>query len=73
MTTITIRISEKDKAALRKHGKISRVVKDAIDLYLRTKRTNQALHRLKELQRTGTVKTTAQSEVELINEDRLVR
>jgi hypothetical protein len=70
VVTISVRISEKQKADLRKHGRISEAVKEAINLYLSSKRSEQALKKLKELQRTETVKTTAKREVELINEDR---
>ncbi|MGH9877975.1 MAG: hypothetical protein ACREA4_06415 [Nitrososphaera sp.] len=70
MTTISVRISEREKAALRKHGKISKVVKEAISFYLSTKRSRTVIKRLKELQRNAKVRTTKQEEVALINEDR---
>lgn len=70
MTTISVRLSEKEKAALRKRGKISKVVKEAIDLYLRSEQSKEILEKLKELQRTTKVRTTVQEEVALINEDR---
>jgi len=70
VTTISVRISEKEKAALRKHGKISKVVKEAISFYLSAKRSRTVIKRLKELQRNTKVRTTEQEEVALINEDR---
>jgi hypothetical protein len=73
VTTISVRISEKEKAALRKHGKISQVVKEAIDLYLSSKESRRALRKLKDLQRRESVKTSAQYDVSLIREDRLTR
>jgi len=71
--TISVRISEKEKAALRKYGRISQVVKEAIDLYLRSKESRRALRKLKELQRRESVKTAAEYDVLLIHEDRLTR
>jgi len=59
--TISVRISEKEKAALRKYGRISQVVKEAIDLYLRSKESRRALRKLKELQRRESVKTAARN------------
>jgi uncharacterized protein YlbG (UPF0298 family) len=70
MTTISVRLSEKEKAALRKRGKISEVVKDAIALYLSLEQSKEALEKLKKLQKTTKVRTTSREEVALINEDR---
>lgn len=70
MTAISVRLSEREKAALRKHGKISKVVKEAIRLYLGSKQSKETLARLKALQRTTEVKTTAEEEAALIREDR---
>ena len=70
MTTISVRISEKEKAALKKHGKISSVVKEAIEMYLDMERSDETLRRLKELQSRESPRRTAQQEAELIREDR---
>lgn len=70
VTTISVRLSEKEKTALKKHGKISKVVKEAIALYLSSRQSTEVLKRLKELQRAENVQTTSQEEVALINEDR---
>ncbi len=50
MTVITFRLSEKEKAALEKYGKISDVVRDAIRLYLNNKKAREVLKTMKELQ-----------------------
>jgi hypothetical protein len=70
VTTISVRLSEREKVALRKRGKISKVVKEAIALYLDSERSQEALKKLKELQKTGNVRTTSQDEVAFISEDR---
>lgn len=70
MTTITVRISEKDKTELKKYGKISNAVREAIVLYINSKRSKEVLKRLKELHRVEKVRTTTLEEVALIKEDR---
>ncbi|MGI0018843.1 MAG: hypothetical protein ACREAY_00060 [Nitrososphaera sp.] len=70
MTIISIRISEKEKLALRKHGKISSVIKEAIALYLDSEQSKRTFKRLKELQRASGIRTTATEDVSLIKEDR---
>lgn len=70
VTTISVRISEKEKAALKKHGKISKVVKEAIEMYLDLERSNETLKKLKELQSKESPRRTAQQEAELVREDR---
>ncbi|MEO9295354.1 MAG: hypothetical protein ABI347_07125 [Nitrososphaera sp.] len=70
MTTLSVRISEKEKAALKKHGKISKVVKEAIAMYLDLERSNETLRRLKELQSRESPQRTGQQEAELVREDR---
>ncbi|AIC14468.1 hypothetical protein [Nitrososphaera viennensis] len=70
MTTISVRVSEKEKAALRRHGKISKVVKEAINLYLDSARSRETFKRLKELQQAENITTTTREEAALIREDR---
>jgi hypothetical protein len=70
MTILTVRISEKEKAALKKHGKISKVVKEAIALYLSSEQSKEAFKKLRELQRAETVHISTSEEVAFIKEDR---
>jgi Arc/MetJ-type ribon-helix-helix transcriptional regulator len=70
MTVITVRLSEKEKAALEKYGKISDVVRDAIRLYINDKKAREAIEELKEIQRKYPVNTTTEEIVKLIREDR---
>lgn len=70
MTVITVRLSEKEKAALEKYGKISDVVRDAIRLYINDKKAREAIEELKEIQRKCPVNTTTEEIVKLIREDR---
>lgn len=67
---VTVRLSEKEKAALEKYGKISDVVRDAIRLYINDKKAREAIEELKEIQRKYPVNTTTEEIVKLIREDR---
>ena len=68
-STITVRISEKERKELAKHGKISDVVRDAINVYLREKNSRKIISRLKELQKSP-VRGTIQEDLRLIRADR---
>lgn len=70
MTTISIRISEEEKNELRKHGELSNVVRDAITLYLTSKRSREAIMKLKELQKIEKPMTTRQEEITLLRKER---
>lgn len=70
MTTISIRISEEEKNELRKHGELSKVVRDAITLYLTSKRSREAIMKLKELQKIEKPMITRQEEITLLRKER---
>lgn len=70
MTVITIRISEKDKHTLERYGKISDVVRDAIQLYVNNKKSLESLKKLKEFQSKNPIATTTQELVSMFREDR---
>ena len=67
--TITVRLSEAERKELRRHGRVSEVVREAIRLYLRTKNSKGVISRLKELQKTGPHPSIEQ-DLELIRADR---
>jgi Arc/MetJ-type ribon-helix-helix transcriptional regulator len=67
--TITVRLSEAERKELRRHGRISEVVREAIRLYLRTKNSKGVISRLKELQKT-VPHTSIEQDLELIRADR---
>jgi hypothetical protein len=68
-SSIAVRVSEKEKRELAKHGKISDVVRDALSLYLREKSSRRIISRLRELQKSP-VRTTIQEDLVLIRADR---
>ena len=71
MPTISVRISDEEKKRLLKHGALSKSIREAVELYLDTKRTQELIGRLEKLQRKNPIKTSSAEEVRLINEDRV--
>lgn len=70
MPTITVRISYEEKKRLLKHGKLSKSVREALELYLNMAKSRDLIAKLEELQRKNPVKTTSAEEVRMLNEDR---
>jgi hypothetical protein len=70
MTNVCVRISEEEKRELLKYGSLSNTVRDAVKLYLNTKKYEEVLAKLKELQAKNPIKTTTEEEVRMIREDR---
>ena len=70
MPTITVRISEEEKRKLLKQGALSKSVREALELYLNTRKSRELIGKLEELQRKNPVRTTPADEVRLIAEDR---
>lgn len=70
MTVITVRLSDKEKAQLEKYGKISDVVRDALQMYVNNKKAREAIKRLAEYQKKNPVTTSKDEIVAMIREDR---
>ena len=70
MTTVCVRISEEEKRELMKYGSLSNTLRDAMKLYLNTKKYEEVLAKLGELQAKNPIKTSTEEEVKLIREDR---
>ncbi len=70
MPTVSVRISEEQKKALLKYGPLSSSIRDALRLYLDTKRSDQLMRKLQELQSEDRVRTTSIEDAKLIREDR---
>ncbi len=73
MTVINVRLTEKEKAALEKYGRISDIVRDAIQMYINNRKSTIALKRLKEYQKKNRLTTTIEETVAMIREDRDIR
>jgi len=67
--TLTVRLSEREKRELQKHGTLSDVVREAIRLYLRTKNSKRTISRLKKLQKEP-ISSTISDDLKLIRADR---
>jgi hypothetical protein len=70
MTAINVRLTEKEKAALEKYGKISDLVREAIHMYVNNRKSMDALRKLKEYQKKNRVTTTTKEIVAMLREDR---
>jgi uncharacterized protein YlbG (UPF0298 family) len=70
MDTVCVRISEEEKRELKKYGSLSHTLREAMKLYLNTKKTEEVLSKLGELQAKNPVKISSEEIVRLIREDR---
>lgn len=73
MTAISVRLTEKEKTALERYGKVSDVVRDAVRIYINNKKSAEALKKLKEYQKKNKVRTTTDDIVSMLREDRSIR
>lgn len=70
MTTITVRLSKKEKASLEKYGRISDVVRRAIHAYINDRKASETIKKLEAYQRKNPIETTREEIVAMIREDR---
>lgn len=70
MTTLTVRLSDKEKRELLEYGSISQGLREGIHLYVRSKKRQAALRKLAVLQKKYPVKTSSSEIVRMIREDR---
>jgi hypothetical protein len=70
MPTITVRISDEEKKRLLKHGALSKSVREALELYLGMRKSDELIGRLEKLQQENRIRTTTAEEVKMIKEDR---
>jgi hypothetical protein len=70
MPTITVRISDDEKKRLLKHGELSKSVREAIELYLNSRRSQELIEKLGELQKKNAIRTLPTEEVKMIDQDR---
>jgi Arc/MetJ-type ribon-helix-helix transcriptional regulator len=70
MTTVCVRITEEEKKELQKYGSLSETLREAMKLYLNTKKSQEILDKLGELQAKNPVEITSEEIVRSIREDR---
>ena len=68
--TICVRISDEEKRQLQKYGKLSDTLREAMKLYLNTKKSDELLKKLADLQAKNPIKMSTEEIVRLIREDR---
>jgi len=71
MSTVSVRISQEEKRQLQKYGKLSDTLRQAMKLYLNSKKSEELFSKLQKLQAENPIKTSTEQEVKLIREDRL--
>jgi hypothetical protein len=70
MPTISVRISEEEKKKLLRYGPLSDTVRDAIELYVRDRKSREFVRRLKRFQQENPVKVDRDELVRIIHEGR---
>ncbi len=70
MTTVSVRITEQEKTELQKYGSLSQTIREAMKLYLNTKKSEEILTKLAELQGKNPARPTTEEIVRSIREDR---
>ncbi|MDG6985125.1 MAG: hypothetical protein JRM73_00055 [Nitrososphaerota archaeon] len=70
MPMVSVRLSDEEKRRLKKRGRVSEVVREAVRMYLDSEDTAEVFERLGELQEKYRVSTTPEEMVRLIREDR---
>jgi Arc/MetJ-type ribon-helix-helix transcriptional regulator len=69
-TVITVRLTEDEKKELESYGKISDIVRDALRLYIKKRKTDQLFKELEEFQKKHRIKISRDEIVSMIREDR---
>jgi hypothetical protein len=70
MPTISVRISEQERKKLLRYGPLSDTVREALDLYIRDKKSREFVKRLRQFQQENPVKVDPDEIVRLIHEGR---
>ena len=68
--TVCFRIADEEKRQLQKYGKLSDTLREAMKLYLNTKKSDELLRKLADLQAKNPVRMSPDEIVRLIREDR---
>jgi Arc/MetJ-type ribon-helix-helix transcriptional regulator len=70
MPTVSVRISDEDKKRLLRYGNLSKSIREALELYFREKKSQEAFRKLAALQRENPIALDPDEIVKLIREDR---
>ncbi len=70
MPTISFRISEEEKKRLQTYGKLSDSLREAVKLYLNSRKSEELIRKLQKLQEDNPIRLTPEEIVRSIKEDR---
>jgi Arc/MetJ-type ribon-helix-helix transcriptional regulator len=68
--SITVRLTPEEIREIKKHGRVSDVVRQAIRLFMQTQRSQKAIEELKQLQASSDIRITIDEDLNLIRGDR---
>jgi Arc/MetJ-type ribon-helix-helix transcriptional regulator len=68
--SITVRLTPEEIREIKKHGRVSDVVRQAIRLFMQTQRSKKAIEELKQLQASSDIRITIDEDLNLIRGDR---
>ena len=70
MPTISVRISEEERTKLLRYGPLSETVREALDLYMKDRKSREFARKLKQFQQENPVKVDPDEIVRMIREGR---
>jgi hypothetical protein len=70
MPTISVRITEEERKKLLRYGPLSATVREALDLYLKDKKSREFVRKLRQFQQENPVKVDPNEIVRIIREGR---
>ena len=69
--SITVRLTPEDIKEIKKHGRVSDVVRQALRMYVQAQSSRKVIEELKRLQTSSNIQTTIEEDLSLIRGDRL--
>ncbi|MFH2111938.1 MAG: hypothetical protein ABIJ47_11850 [Candidatus Bathyarchaeota archaeon] len=69
--SITVRLTPEEIKAIKKHGRVSDIVRQALRMYMQAQSSRQVIEELKRLQASSNIQTTIEEDLSLIRGDRL--
>ncbi|MFH0849690.1 MAG: hypothetical protein V1924_01975 [Candidatus Bathyarchaeota archaeon] len=69
--SITVRLTPEEIEEIKKHGRVSDVVRQALRMYVQAQSSRKVIEELKRLQTSSNIQTTIEEDLSLIRGDRL--
>ncbi|MFH0850323.1 MAG: hypothetical protein V1924_05225 [Candidatus Bathyarchaeota archaeon] len=69
--SITVRLTPEEIEEIKKHGRVSDIVRQALRMYMQAQSSRQVIEELKRLQASSNIQTTIEEDLSLIRGDRL--